>query len=101
SNDLLELIMHDSNGILIEEQIFEYKPDINIVIITAYDQYAVEAFQLNALDYVIKPTTVERLHKTLKRVKAKLKNTANDKDSNQEDHSLRIKVSNYLAFEEK
>ena len=97
----LDVQMPGINGIQLAEQILEYKPDINIVFITAYDQYAVEAFQLNALDYVIKPTTVERLHKTLKRVKAKLKNTANDKDSNQEDHSLRIKVSNYLAFEEK
>lgn len=97
----LDVQMPGINGIQLAEQILEYKPDINIVFITAYDQYAVEAFQLNAIDYVIKPTTVERLHKTLKRVKAKLKNTTNDKDSNQEDRPLRIKVSNYLAFEEK
>lgn len=97
----LDVQMPGINGIQLAEQILEYKPDINIVFITAYDQYAVEAFQLNALDYVIKPTTVERLHETIKRVNEKLKDTANDRDSNQADWPLRIKVSNYLAFEEK
>lgn len=97
----LDVQMPGINGIQLAEQILEYKPDINIVFITAYDQYAVEAFQLNALDYVIKPTTVERLHETIKRVNEKLKDTANDRDSNQADWPLRIKISNYLAFEEK
>src|SRR5699024_3114431 len=69
--------------------------------ITAYDQYAVEAFQINALDYVIKPTTVERLHETIKRVNTKLKENTDERVSNQEDGPLRIKLSNYLAFEEK
>jgi len=97
----LDVQMPGLNGIQLAEQILEYKPDLNIVFVTAYDQYAVEAFQLNALDYVIKPTKVERLHQTIKRVKTKLKDTANDRDLNEEDCPLRIKVSNYLAFEEK
>lgn len=97
----LDVQMPGINGIQLAEQILELKPDLNIVFITAYDQYAVEAFQVNALDYVIKPTTVERLRKTIKRVNAKLKETANDRNSNQEGSLLRIKVSNYLAFEEK
>src|SRR5699024_7570545 len=82
---ILDVQMPGINGIQLAEQILEDKRDINIVFITAYDQYAVEAFQINALDYVIKPTTVERLHETIKRVNTKLKENTDERDSNQED----------------
>ena len=40
-----------------------------IVFITAYDQYAVEAFEQGAIDYVLKPADRERLAKTVERLK--------------------------------
>jgi len=45
-----------------------------IVFITAYDQYAVEAFENEAIDYCLKPVTRERLRKTVKRLQANLEN---------------------------
>jgi DNA-binding LytR/AlgR family response regulator len=44
----------------------------HIVFITAYDQYAVEAFERGALDYVLKPAEVERLRLTVERLKTRL-----------------------------
>jgi DNA-binding LytR/AlgR family response regulator len=38
------------------------------VFVTAYDQYAVEAFEHEAIDYLLKPVTAERLEKTVKRL---------------------------------
>ncbi len=43
-----------------------------IVFVTAYDQYAVEAFEKEAVDYLLKPVFSERLEKTVKRLKADL-----------------------------
>ena len=43
-----------------------------IVFITAYDQYAVEAFEQGAIDYVLKPADRERLAKTVERLKARV-----------------------------
>jgi DNA-binding LytR/AlgR family response regulator len=43
-----------------------------IVFVTAYDQYAVEAFERGAVDYLLKPTEVERLRLTVERIKARL-----------------------------
>lgn len=40
-----------------------------IVFITAYDQYAVEAFESEAIDYLLKPVTNERLKSTVDRIK--------------------------------
>ncbi|MDJ0838383.1 MAG: LytTR family DNA-binding domain-containing protein [Acidobacteriota bacterium] len=38
-----------------------------VVFLTAYDQYAIEAFEINALDYVLKPPSLERLTRSLQR----------------------------------
>lgn len=39
-----------------------------VVFVTAYDQYAVQAFEDNAFDYLLKPVDTERLKKTIKRL---------------------------------
>lgn len=44
----------------------------HIVFITAYDQYAVDAFEHAALDYLLKPASLERLGKTVTKLKAAL-----------------------------
>jgi DNA-binding LytR/AlgR family response regulator len=44
-----------------------------VVFITAYHHFAVEAFESEALDYLLKPVTDERLEKTVKRLKERLK----------------------------
>ena len=44
----------------------------HVVFITAYDQYAVEAFDRGAVDYVLKPAEPERLARTVERLKSRL-----------------------------
>lgn len=41
-----------------------------VVFVTAYDQYAVDAFETEAVDYLLKPVTRERLAKTISRLKS-------------------------------
>jgi two-component system LytT family response regulator len=43
-----------------------------VVFTTAYDQYAVKAFEMNALDYLVKPLRDERFSKTIEKVKLEL-----------------------------
>ncbi len=43
-----------------------------IVFVTAYDQYAVEAFEHEAIDYLLKPVTHERLERTVKRLREQI-----------------------------
>jgi len=44
----------------------------HIVFVTAYDDYAVKAFERAAIDYVMKPITTERLQETVRRLKARV-----------------------------
>ena len=43
-----------------------------VVFITAYDKYAVEAFDNEAIDYLLKPVTLERLNKAVKRLQRQI-----------------------------
>jgi DNA-binding LytR/AlgR family response regulator len=46
--------------------------DCIVVFITAYDEFAIEAFENEAIDYLLKPVTDERLAKTVRRLKKQL-----------------------------
>ena len=47
-----------------------------IIFVTAYDDYAIKAFKLNAIDYLVKPIDRNKLAKTLQKLSAKLVNKA-------------------------
>ncbi len=47
-------------------------PGTHVVFVTAYDQYAVEAFDRDAADYLLKPVTDDRLQRAIERLKKKL-----------------------------
>jgi DNA-binding LytR/AlgR family response regulator len=49
---------------------------VHIVFVTAYDQYALEAFEHAAVDYLLKPVTDERLTETIRRLRERLKTPA-------------------------
>jgi DNA-binding LytR/AlgR family response regulator len=48
------------------------EPRTHLVFVTAYDEYAVEAFEREAVDYLLKPVTDERLARCVERLKRKL-----------------------------
>ena len=48
------------------------RPDARIIFVTAFDQYAVRPFEVNALDYLIKPVRPQRLAEALRRMAAPL-----------------------------
>ena len=49
--------------------------DVDVVFVTAYDEYAVPAFETEALDYLSKPVPPDRLAKTIARVRERLKSS--------------------------
>lgn len=56
------------NGIQLAEQILVIKPNMKFVFVTAYSEYALKAFELNAVDYILKPASSARLAKTFQRI---------------------------------
>lgn len=64
----LDIEMPGLNGLELGEKIQEILPDTQIVFATGFDQYAIEAFNIHAIDYLLKPVQKERLNKTLQRL---------------------------------
>jgi two-component system LytT family response regulator len=54
-----------------------------VVFVTAHDQYAIRAFEINAIDYLLKPVTVERFVQSLARAKARLRTSEPHEESRQ------------------
>jgi two-component system LytT family response regulator len=48
------------------------RPRPAVIFATAYDEYAVRAFEVHAVDYLLKPVSAERLHAALERARARL-----------------------------
>ena len=90
----IEIVSEASNGEEAIKLIEEHKPDLvfldvqmpgmtgfevlehlhivpNIIFVTAYDEYALKAFEVNALDYVLKPIELSRLEKAIEKVNSK------------------------------
>src|SRR5690606_6020922 len=60
----LDIHMSQLNGLELAEQILESKPSSNVIFVTAHSDYAIQAFELHAFDYILKPVGKERLAKT-------------------------------------
>ncbi|MCK9216890.1 MAG: response regulator [Firmicutes bacterium] len=84
----LDIEMGEINGLELAESLMRKHNNLEIVFITAYSQYAVEAFEINAIDYLLKPIQKKRLINTIKRLKKKSKKY--NMDSGQETSSKRI-----------
>lgn len=62
----LDIEMPQVNGIEFAEVLKEYHQDITIIIVSAYEKYAIDAFKVNAIDYLLKPIDTRALDKTIK-----------------------------------
>src|SRR5438270_8929905 len=69
----LDVVMPGATGLEVLEQL-DYEP--KVIFTTAYDQYAVAAFELGALDYLLKPFGRERLERVLRRARVALEGPA-------------------------
>ena len=68
----LDIRMPGFSGIKVAEKI---AGRCRVVFISAYDHYAIQAFENEALDYIVKPVTDERLEKTVTRLKKQIAST--------------------------
>jgi two-component system response regulator LytT len=70
---LLDIQMPGLTGFEVARELVARRIDIQVVFVTAYDQYAIEAFQVNAVDYLLKPVEVDRLAQAIDRVRSHLR----------------------------
>ena len=64
----LDIEMPQINGFTVAEEIYAALPDACIIFVTGYNQYAVKAFEINALDYIVKPISKKRLKQAIEKL---------------------------------
>lgn len=66
---LLDIQMPGVGGFDVARRLLEPNDGLQVVFVTAFDQYAVDAFEVNAADYLMKPVDPHRLEQALQRVR--------------------------------
>jgi len=69
---LLDIQMPELTGLELAEYLSAMSPEMNFIFITAFNNYATEAFDLNAVDYILKPIRQERFNKALDKVRKEI-----------------------------
>lgn len=85
---LLDIEMPGDNGLVLAKKISEMDTPPAIIFTTAYDQYALEAFETLAAGYLLKPVERDKLEKTLEKAKTLTKYQLNTtpKKQNRREH---------------
>lgn len=68
---LLDMTMPELDGLAVARALTGRTPRPAVIFVTAHENFAVEAFDLDAVDYVLKPVTPERLERAVKRALAR------------------------------
>lgn len=68
----LDIQMPKLDGFALAEKMLVLAEKPFIVFATAFDQHAIRAFEMNALDYILKPFDEERLNRTIDRIKQQM-----------------------------
>ena len=73
----LDVQMPGLDGFAVLKKLLDKKTGLpQVVFATAFDQYAVRAFEVNAVDYLLKPFDRKRVHKTVEKVRTRLADRA-------------------------
>ena len=73
----LDIHMTGKDGFGVLEEL-DYMP--HVIFITAYDEYAIKAFDVNALDYLLKPIQTDRLKEAIEKVKKEIIESVSESD---------------------
>lgn len=92
---IADINMPKLNGMEAVKKCKKIKPDIKVIFITGYDEFAVEAFTESAVDYIVKPIDSARLYQALEKVKLSLEFQTNEK-TDQSTKKLKIKTNGVL-----
>ena len=74
---LLDINMPETSGLELAYELRYHQEDIAIIFQTAYNEHALEAFDIGAVGYLVKPFSIDQLSQTIERVKLSV-STVND-----------------------
>ena len=77
---LLDIQMPGLTGFEVARELLDREVPSHVVFVTAFDQYAIEAFEVSAVDYLLKPVEPARLAQMIQRVRRRIASTRDSTD---------------------
>lgn len=68
----MDIEMPEVSGLELAEKINSLYGNIEVVFATAYNQYAIKAFEVSAIDYILKPLSKARIEKTIENIRKRI-----------------------------
>lgn len=65
----LDISMPEVSGMMLSRQLHELYEAMDVVFVTGYEEYALQAFDISATDYLLKPVSAERVGQTLNKIR--------------------------------
>lgn len=91
-----DINMPEKSGMVAIKECLEFSPDLKFIFVTGYNEFAVEAFAISAVDYIVKPIEKIRLYKALERAKTQL--LSERAESEEKIPSKRLSVRSNSSF---
>ena len=96
----MDVSMPEMDGIEVAKKIYFLDPSIKIIFLTAYEEYALPAFEVNTVDYILKPITLRRLSRSLNKLDNLLlsEKCMNSNEANSEFNQLKSEAEKFVGL---
>jgi two-component SAPR family response regulator len=92
---LIDIQLPEMNGVDLARKMKQEQPNLKIIFTTAYNNYAAEAFEIEATDYLLKPIRKEKLFSSIEKAMAENKKAY---DIRRSTNNLRIELFGHLSL---
>lgn len=100
---IADINMPGKNGMVAIKECLEFSPSLKFIFVTGYNEFAVEAFAISAVDYIVKPIEKIRLYKALERAKTQLISDRMESEEKSSNKRLSVRSNSsfyYIPFED-
>ena len=95
---IVDIEMPFLNGMEAVKTCKRLHPSLEVIFISGYDNYALDAFEVSAVDYIVKPIERDRLYTALERVEKRLYQSGIPSEKASENKDIMIKRNNQITF---
>ncbi|WP_442603106.1 LytR/AlgR family response regulator transcription factor [Paenibacillus sp. KN14-4R] len=93
----LDIQLAEDSGFELAKQLLTFNPPPAIVFATAYDEYALQSFEVNVVDYILKPFNEKRIQQTLEKIRSMQRISEKDRNSHTSPSAIPVEQFGKIA----
>ncbi|NLT95946.1 MAG: response regulator transcription factor [Clostridia bacterium] len=97
---IVDISMPQKSGLEVAKEIADMNIDTNVIFSTAFCEYALKAFEVGAVDYIVKPVSEKRMNQTINRLKKRLAARQNSQPPILEFANFKVDTENHIILKD-